>query len=126
MIKRIVGIIGICSCLFFFQMVDAQTPELPEPTIEQPQGALSLEELSDAFLVAEKKFESIKKELKYTETLKGNKKYKKEVASKYEVANNNLKLAKAAYEAALNPVETEELKEVEASEDVSTDVFPLN
>lgn len=131
MIKRIIACVALCSCFFFFQTVAAQTQEISTP-IEEPliiadetQVSLSVEELSNAVLVAEKKLESIKKELRYTETLKGNKKYKKEIALKFEAANNDLKLAKTAYEAATKPLDAEIIEESkELIDEASTEAFP--
>lgn len=132
MIKRIIAWAIFCSCFFLTQSVDAQTEETPITSIEEsielteePQVYLSIEELLDAIVVAEKKLESVQKELRYTETLKGNKKYKKEVVQKFELANNNLKLAQAAYEAATISNEPEILEEeTELIDEASTETLP--
>lgn len=76
--------------------------ELTETSVTTPTPPKTLKQVEADYAKALKKVTSLEKEMKYIENLKGNKKYKKEVKTKFEEAQLVLQQAEATHQERLS------------------------
>lgn len=95
--KKLIAIATVVAFCFMTSPTISAQSETATASIETPEKKKSLKELESDFLKAEKKLTSLEKEMKYIETIKGNKKYKKEVKANYELARLTFMNAETAY-----------------------------
>lgn len=98
--KKLIALATVVAfCFFASPTLSAQSEtETLAVSTETSVPTKSLTDLESDLKKAEKKLTSLEREMKYIETLKGNKKYKKEVTANYEAAKLAFYNADVAYQ----------------------------